>query len=180
MTASDADRIKELEAELASLRAASADGPSNALGLEAENPKIEVKRKPVSRRLIIVVVATIVAVIVVVGVLVALGANKTNPDRELLESAYTVCAESSDGITLKDDGTTLIFDHKGEEDSSGASIDDIVCVLMLLDIPSSIVSHMDQTTSLDGRQVEEWNNFQIQWSYHPNRGMDGIVTVVQD
>lgn len=73
---------------------------------------------------------------------------------------------------------TLAFDHRGEDEATGGTITDIMFVFTELEMPSRISAHMAQTTSLDDRQSAEWDGLEVQWSYHPDRGMDGIVTVI--
>ena len=33
------------------------------------------------------------------------------------------------------------------------------------------------TTSIDGRQTESWDGITIEWSYHPDRGSDMVITL---
>lgn len=33
---------------------------------------------------------------------------------------------------------------------------------------------------MDGRQTETWNNLELSWSYHPDRGADFVVTLEED
>lgn len=94
----------------------------------------------------------------------------------LLPAASEAC-DNPDGLDVLDGGSTLTFDMEGEDEVSGASIDDIVCVLLELAVPSSIVANMEQTTAMDGRQSGTWDDFEMTWSYHPDRGMDGVITV---
>ncbi|MDO5494559.1 MAG: hypothetical protein Q4G64_02460 [bacterium] len=82
------------------------------------------------------------------------------------------------GFTLGDSGRSLTFDMRGEDDRTGADIVEIACVLGALGTPQGTISHMDQTTSLDGRQTAEWDSLEVSWSYHPGRGMDGVIRVV--
>ncbi|MGC5629436.1 hypothetical protein ACPYO6_14475 [Georgenia sp. Z1344] len=96
-----------------------------------------------------------------------------------MSAAATECAAAeTEGLAAVDDGRTITFDNRGGEDVFGADYASIRCVLDALDIPASIDTHIGQTTSLDGRQTAEWNGLQIQWSYHPDRGLDGLVTIV--
>jgi hypothetical protein len=96
----------------------------------------------------------------------------------VLSGAVKSCGLSSaTGLELGDGGTSLTFDMKGKDDSSGASIDDVACIFARLDMPSAVLSHIDQTTSMDGRQTETWDNLTVSWSYHPDRGLDGVLTV---
>lgn len=84
------------------------------------------------------------------------------------------------GFFLGDDGRSLTFDMQGEDELSGASATDIYCVFSALDMPASVDSHVGQTTSMDGRQSATWDNIEIQWSYHPDRGLDGVLTVMDE
>lgn len=98
----------------------------------------------------------------------------------ILGDAVDTCkVANATGFLLGDGGMTLTFDMKGKGQSTGAAMTDIACVLAELDVPTSLVSHMDQTTSMDGRQSETWDNLEVSWSYHPDRGMDGVITVVE-
>ena len=96
-----------------------------------------------------------------------------------LKDAHADCDFSlaSTGIDLNDRGCSLTFDSKGEKDLTGANSSDIVCLLAALKVPSSVASHIDQTTSMDGRQTETWDRITISWSYHPSRGFDGVISV---
>lgn len=86
----------------------------------------------------------------------------------------------TEGIVVADEGRSLTFDMKGNDDYSGERITDLTCVFAALDMPSAVVSHMDQTTSMDGRQSESWGDLTVSWSYHPDRGLDGVLTVADD
>ncbi|HIZ36162.1 MAG TPA: hypothetical protein H9815_10315 [Candidatus Ruania gallistercoris] len=107
------------------------------------------------------------------------GQQANDQPSPMLTDAAEACG-SPDGVTIEDDGTTLAFDHRGEDDYSGGDFTGIMCVFTELGMPSRISTHMNQTTSLDGRQTASWDGWEIQWSYHPDRGMDGVVTVLAD
>ncbi len=96
----------------------------------------------------------------------------------LLTDAAEACGVShAVGITLADGGRSITFDMKGEDEVSGADVVDILCLFGQLDMPSAVLSHVQQTTSIDGRQTETWDNLTVSWSYHPDRGLDGVLTV---
>lgn len=106
---------------------------------------------------------------------------QTEARRAVLADAVEGCAGfGKEGLTLGDDGATLTFDMKGEDDFRGASIDGLACIFGALEMPSNVSSHIDQTTSMDGRQTESWGDLTISWSYHPDRGLDGVLTVSTD
>ena len=92
-----------------------------------------------------------------------------------LRDAVEAC-DVDEGFVVGDGGKSLTIDNKGDEDYSGASIQDIVCVLNDIDVPDYVVSNMSQITSMDGRQSDSWDSFTFQYSYHPDRGLDGVIT----
>jgi len=120
----------------------------------------------------------------VVGAAVMAGVTAIGSDSgqsALLSDAVEACAVASTyGIDLADEGRSITFDMKGEDESAGADIADIACLFSELDMPSAVSSHMDQTTSMDGRQTETWGDLTVSWSYHPDRGLDGVLTLTND
>ena len=104
--------------------------------------------------------------------------SATAAKRAVLTGAVSSCKLMlAPGIELGDGGTTLTFDVKGDEELTGASYEDVVCIFGALKMPSNVSSHVDQTTSLDGRQEEKWAGITMAWTYHPDRGLDGVLTV---
>jgi hypothetical protein len=110
------------------------------------------------------------AFVVVAGVIttVVLVANSAS-----LSDARTQCEA---GI-LGDGGDTLLIDMMGEEYTSGtATIGDVDCVLAELDAPTSVTARMDSTRALDGMQTATWDGYSVSWTYHPDDGLDLIIT----
>ncbi len=65
---------------------------------------------------------------------------------------------------------------EGDEPGTGdLGLGDIVCVLSELDVPDSVITKMDSTTSLDGRQEDEWAGIEASWKYHPDNGLDVVL-----
>lgn len=83
---------------------------------------------------------------------------------------------------LMDDGASLMLDGKGEDDRTGAagklSIEQLCCALFELETPESTVTKMSNTRALDGMQSDTDENFEYTWTYHPDDGLDVIVTTV--
>ncbi|MDR6969749.1 hypothetical protein [Leifsonia shinshuensis] len=108
----------------------------------------------------------------------AAAAKKAEAQKSVLKDALSECGlMANDDAELADSGYTLTVNGEGDEDYSGLSIEDEACLLRTLNAPSAVVSHIDQTTSLDGRQSETWSNVSFSWTYHPDRGLDGVFTV---
>lgn len=78
-----------------------------------------------------------------------------------------------------DGGTTLVLDGRGEDDSSTSDaleIEDLACALNAINTPDHIITLMDQTRALDGRQAQEHDGYTYSWTYHPDSGMDIVIT----
>lgn len=79
--------------------------------------------------------------------------------------------------TLADDDRTLVVDMAGEEPGSGtAAIDDVLCILGELKSPQSVIAQMESTRALDGMQSTTWSDYEVTWTYHPDDGLDLIIT----
>jgi hypothetical protein len=93
-----------------------------------------------------------------------------------LQAAVDECRlNGSDLVVLEDDGTTLLIDHKGEDDLRGMSIEKVDCLLDALEIPGSVRQKMGQTRAMDGMQSAEWDQVTATWTYHPDTGLDLIL-----
>ncbi len=115
--------------------------------------------------------------VVVVAALIATGvALSLRPTA--LERAYDACLGEDEtvlGIRMLDDGSTLHVDTVGNDDAFGADYADAACLLNELDTRQRMISLMDSTRALDGRQSDTWDDFTATWSYHPDSGMDLLV-----
>lgn len=77
-------------------------------------------------------------------------------------------------IVVGDDGDSVSLQTEGDE-ASGAELTDVVCVLVELDVPDSVITRMDSTRALDGRQTAEWDDLSASWGYHPSNGLDVVI-----
>lgn len=78
---------------------------------------------------------------------------------------------------LGDDEHTLTIDGaKITDPDTGLPFDDEVCVLRGLAVPDSVLSQMDATRALDGMQDATWGDYTARWTYHPDDGLDVIIT----
>lgn len=81
------------------------------------------------------------------------------------------------GINLLDEGQSISMQTAGSE-STGAEYAEVTCVLIALETPQSVISRIDSTRALDGRQTGEWGEFSASWGYHPDSGLDIVVETV--
>ena len=92
-----------------------------------------------------------------------------------LVSAVDSC-NSSQYISV--DAGGLVMEGQGDE-SPGASVADILCVLTALDTPDSVVTRISNTNSTMGLVDGAWADYEATWSYHPDNGLF-IHVVVSD
>lgn len=90
---------------------------------------------------------------------------------DLFQKAYDSCGTPS-GVSVSDNGTTISVDTAGEEDYSGASYGDLVCVINAVKTPSYINDGIMSVRAMDGRQTQEFDGIVVSYSYHPDHGMD--------
>jgi hypothetical protein len=92
-----------------------------------------------------------------------------------LRQAFKTCESG----TLSDGDKTLVIDTLGEEYGTGsATFDGLMCTLNELKTPQAVIARMGQTRALDGMQSAHWDSFDASWTYHPDDGLDVILTEV--
>ena len=96
------------------------------------------------------------------------------------EEALTLCdALDASGITFAEDGQSLNFDDKGEDDLFGGDFSDLKCIVEELKAPSTVMDRMLRTSSSMGVQDAEWDGISVSWTYHPDRGLDANFEIVK-
>ncbi|GAA2197084.1 hypothetical protein [Sinomonas flava] len=117
----------------------------------------------------------------VLGVLLGVGfAQIKLPGSTPFPAALEKCeVTDSSYFRTGDEGMSLTIRSKGKEDP-GANMTDVACVLRALEVPDSVVSKMDSTRALDGRQSGRWKNLEASWTYHPDSGMNLLLEVTHD
>lgn len=96
-----------------------------------------------------------------------------------LTTARDDCAASADGdpeafnemFDVGDGGHTLIVHGAMTEDVAG-----LACILAAIKTPDSVISQMDTTTSMMGRQSADAGGYNYEWSYHPDNGINMTIT----
>jgi len=101
-------------------------------------------------------------------------ASPTTP--ALATAAWNCLNRSQPGLTVGDSGKTVTLDSKGNDDADGVSYEQIACVLRALSTPDSVLADIDQTRALDGRQEASWGSYSAVWRYHPDSGLELILT----
>lgn len=90
-----------------------------------------------------------------------------------LKQAHRGCSTGD----LADGDRTLEIDVAGKEPNSGtATLKGFYCTLDLLKTPRSVVAKMESTSARDGMQSATWGAFEASWTYHPDDGVNVIIT----
>lgn len=119
-----------------------------------------------------VLIAVGLAVVGGVGVAAISGsAGGTNeaPETTAIQNAAESCSVAP---MVGDDGRSL---ELATRPGGSASIADVACISLALDIPDAMVTRIDNTNSLMGMQEDSWDAFTASWAYHPDNGLLLII-----
>lgn len=94
-----------------------------------------------------------------------------------LEKARDTCAQHSGGVAVEDGGRTLTIDTKGEEESAGATYTEYSCIIDALDVPGSVRAKIGNTRALDGMVTADWDGYSASWNYHPDKGINMVISM---
>ena len=98
---------------------------------------------------------------------------------QVLATAVSDCGlTSSPGVNVGDSGRTVTLDGKGAEDVTGQAIEELVCVLVKVHTPDVVMSKLESTRALAGRQSATWDNIEASWTYQPDAGMEVTLTTM--
>lgn len=76
-------------------------------------------------------------------------------------------------LSIREDSVSIDEPSEdGDPDELVASLFTTVCILERTDAPDYVVSQMESTRALDGRQSTEWGDYAAEWTYHPDDGLD--------
>jgi hypothetical protein len=128
------------------------------------------------KNLLVMVGAGVLSLVVVLGLVFFVLGNKS--DSRLSEAVASCGVADASGITFAEDGQSLVFDGKGEDDYFGGDFYDVECMLTALEAPSTVWAQMLQTSSLDGQQEFDFDGINVSWSYHPRSGLDANFVIL--
>lgn len=132
-----------------------------------ENDFEDVKGKKINIKKIVII--TFLLVLLIVGYDLIIQPTQ-------IENAFEACSlREGLNVGLDEDGKGLFLDGKGEDDYSGVSISKQLCVLEKLEMPSTVRNKLENTNSLMGVRSADWDNITIEWSYHPDSGLNLII-----
>ena len=136
---------------------------------ESPTPSQPDSQVSISKDLLMKIGVGALSLVVVLGLIFVVLGNRS--DSRLSDAIASCGYEDSSGVTLAEDGQTLLFDGRGDEDYFGADFSDVECLLTALEAPSTIYQQMLRTSSLMGLQNANWDGISVSWSYHPNSSL---------
>jgi hypothetical protein len=92
-----------------------------------------------------------------------------------LEAARAKCAPSSDRVRLGDDGYTMIISRAVAKERPGIDRKTLDCIFAELDVPDSVVSHVENTTGFSGLQKADFPGFSAVWGYNTSDGLNMTI-----
>jgi len=92
-------------------------------------------------------------------------------DPKPLELAQQHCDSGKVGTQVADDKKTLII-RAVDPTSTSLTVPELACILAELKTTSAVVSHIEMTSALDGRQEDHWGKYKAFWTYHSDRGLN--------
>lgn len=101
--------------------------------------------------------------------------SPSTPAAGTLKDAVAGCT-LTDGAQFNTAGTTLTLDTKGPNETAGASLANVKCVLDALNVPANIQSMMKLSTSASDQHSASWEGRQLSWSYDPGTGFNLTIT----
>lgn len=91
----------------------------------------------------------------------------------ILKDAFDKCGPNQ-YARLADGDKTLVLNGSGKT-GSGMSVEKTGCYLDYLGAPQRVLTAMDSTRALDGRQQATWDGLTAEWTYHPDQGLDVLI-----
>jgi hypothetical protein len=90
-----------------------------------------------------------------------------------LRTAYDACQnQAGSTLNLADGGASIVIDTGSEY----GSVEGMDCILSELGTPESIQAQMGRTTAMMGVQDADSDGIEYSWSYHPDNGVDMVIT----
>ena len=130
---------------------------------------------------VVLTVAIVAMVVIGAGVAFAVlspgGTNALSFGPTPLEKAHDSCAKNSDGVAVEDKGRTLTIDTEGQDEYSGASYSEFTCILDALQVPGSVRAKIGHTRAIDGMVSADWDGYSASWNYHPNEGVNIVISM---
>lgn len=93
-----------------------------------------------------------------------------------LAAAVDACnLTASPHVDVLDNDHTLAIQGDGDE-TGGLQIGSVACLLTEVGVTDAVVARMDRTRALDGTQDATWGDYEASWTFHPDAGLNVLIT----
>lgn len=181
--AAHAHRLVSAEQEYTRASEPQGRGLGDALASGSDNESVDrlplrrdlPRRKKRSHRgLVMFLLGFLVAIVLVLGAAVALYYLRF-AGAQNFSSALDTCHASGSYVRLAADKSSLTLQAENES-GRGLSAPVFRCVLDELDAPASMRQRMLLTRAIDGTQEEQWGLYRATWTYHPDQGLNVVIS----
>ncbi len=135
------------------------------------------KTGPAAKGLLLKIGAGVVVLVLILGIGFFVTANRS--DLRLSDAVAACGVADASGIIFAEDGQSLFFDGKGEDDYIGGDYNDVKCILDALEAPSTVWEQILSTTALMGQQQQDLDGIKVSWSYHPDSGLNTNFNILE-
>lgn len=100
--------------------------------------------------------------------------------KEQLKTVYNEIGGDDYYCVLAGDGMSMSIDTNPadiDDSFSAEAYQMLVDANSKLGFPDYVLDSMNQTTSLQGRQSAETDDYAVSWTYHPDNGLQAIYTI---
>lgn len=103
---------------------------------------------------------------------------EVRPDMSDFKTIYNKFLDSSYARIAADGSYLLIDTNPNDIDdySSDEALRGLVLTMTSLELPDSLLQKMSGTSALDGRQTQVYDDVEVSWTYHPDRGLEVLFS----
>jgi hypothetical protein len=114
--------------------------------------------------------------IAIAAVIIVTNQPGTIPATSPIDTAVETCdVAGNPHVAVLDGGHTLTVHGDGDTDP-GLGYEDVACVLAETGVTGAVIARMDRTRALDGTQDATWGDYMASWTYHPDAGLNVLIT----
>lgn len=128
---------------------------------------ITISKKSLRNALIVVGGVLLVAALIVSGIFIS---DSMKPSK-LTQAVEDCTLKINSDVSLDPDGKSLFLNGQGSK-GTGLAPENLSCLIYALNLPKSVIERMNTTTALMGTQTADFEGMHIEWTYHPDNGLD--------
>lgn len=103
---------------------------------------------------------------------------EVRPDMSNFKTLYETYLDSS-YAQVAEDGSYLLIDTNPSDRNNYSSTkarNGLVAAVNALELPESLLQKMANTRAIDGMQTQTYDDLEVSWTYHPNKGLEVLFS----